>query len=216
MSPLVGLGCGGVALGRAVGGVAASGSPGSKFSVMASSSPCSVLPGLLRWCCSVPVDRVRIAARVEISTLSLSEPLCGACVVMVGGAVVLLVVRALSRSPLFPLLPVLVRPVVRVGPLDGVLGLWRGRRHGRGGRGDCVVVGAAASWPWCIPEVPCGPSVALPGRAQKGAADELDAAFSASPVCVTSVARDAEEEKITTMSFLGYLIQAEPPLKAFC
>ena len=67
---------------------AASGSPGSQSSVIASCVCCSVSSAVLCWCRDVPVDRARIAAMVGNSARSGSGPLGGVYVDMVGGAAV--------------------------------------------------------------------------------------------------------------------------------
>ena len=155
MSPMVGLGCGGVGLWRVVGGGAASGSPDSEFSFIASSLPCSVPPILLCWCCAVPVGRARIATRLGNSACSVSGH-----VDMVGGAVVALVVPGTVPQPCVPRAMCAGASCGACGPSGW--GCWAGvgPPSRGGGGGDCAVVGAAPSSPCCVPEVPCGPGVA--------------------------------------------------------
>ena len=66
----------------------ASGCSASGLSGISSSVYCSVAPVLLCWRGAVPVDCARIVARGGDSVCLGLWPLGGACVVMVGGAVV--------------------------------------------------------------------------------------------------------------------------------
>ena len=80
----------------------ASGSSNSGFSIIVSSVSCCVPPALLCWCCALPVDCARIAARVGNSACSVSGPLGGAYVVMVCGAAVTPVAPGTVPQPCTP------------------------------------------------------------------------------------------------------------------
>ena len=102
MSSLVGPGCGGVGLVRAVGDGVASGFQVSGPSVIAFSVPCAMSPVPLCSRCTEPADLTCIASRVGNSARLVSGLLSGTCSVMVGGAVVTLVALALVPQPCAP------------------------------------------------------------------------------------------------------------------